>query len=576
MIASLFRERILLPPECDAGLVNALAGSLNIPERIAAVLCARGLTNAADVRAFFNPSITQLHSPFLFRDMEKAVEKIVSVLKARGRICVYGDYDVDGITAIALLFRFLGGLSADVFYHVPNRLNEGYGLSAQGVRQVAGLGAKLVITVDCGITAEKEIRLANELGMDVIVTDHHTPRNTLPPAFAVINPKLRDGAYPDSELSGVGVAFKLAQAVFERLHPGKNSLSDDGMLKYLDLVSIGTAADIVPLTGENRILVRNGFPFLKKSACEGIKALLHVTGLYEKEIGTGQVVFQIAPLINAAGRLGDPRQGVEFFVTENPDRAKSLSENLRQNNLERKNIDLKITEECFAVIDKTVDLQKTYFLVMAAEHWHPGVLGIVASRVVERYCRPTLILSIENGCAKGSARSIQTFRILEAIESCGDLLEESGGHQFAAAVTVRRENIEALRVRLNDFALGRLSEKQLRPDVRTDAEIHDLDVVDWDFLGHLRHFEPFGPGNMRPVFFARDLSVVGQPRIVGSNHLRFKVRSHRVCFDAVAFRMGDRLLDISRPGARVTLAFTVEENEWMDQKTIQFNIRGIA
>jgi single-stranded-DNA-specific exonuclease len=507
--------------------------------------------------------------------MDKAIQRIISALQNKEKIWVYGDYDVDGISAISLLIKFFRTLSAEVFFYVPNRLNEGYGLSELGINTIHQNGADLIITVDCGITADQEIAQANALGIDVIITDHHLPKSTLPPAYAVINPKIEKDNFPAKELSGVGVAFKLVQGIYERLHPAEQNGLSPALSQYLDFVSIGTAADIVPLTGENRIFVRNGFDFLKRSSCEGIKALLNQTGLYKKEIGTGHVVFQIAPMINAAGRLGDPRRAVEFFITDQPEEAKSIAQDLKNSNEARKTIDQSITEECFSIIDNNIDLEKTFFLILASEKWHPGVVGIVASRIVERYCRPALVMSVEEGMARGSARSITGFHILEAIRTCENLIDEYGGHQHAAGISIKAENIETLKSKLNKFALTKLSPKDLIPGIKTDALIADLDMINWTLVEVLKKFEPFGPNNMRPVFYTQDVNVVGEPRIVGNNHLRFKVRTGNLCFNAIGFKMGNRLLDIHEPGRAITLAYVIEENEWMDEKTIQINVRGI-
>ena len=567
-------EKIIPPPPRDPAAVQALAKDLNVPEIIASLLLLRDLGSAEKASAFFDPKLSGLHSPFLFPDMEKAVERILTALREKEKICIYGDYDVDGITAIALLYRYLQSLNADVFHYIPDRLKEGYGLSETGIRWIHGQGARLIVTVDCGITADKEAALISGLDMDLIITDHHLPLETLPRALALINPKL-PGTYPDQELSGVGVAFKLAQAIQERLQQGQNAADNGAIMEYLDLVSIGTLADIVPVIGENRILIKSGLRNLKKSACEGVKALLLTTGLYDKDIQASHVAFSLAPLINAAGRMGDPELALTLFTTPDPGKAQEAAKKLLACNEQRKRLDQSITEQCCRMIDEKIDLSRTFFLVLSSEGWHAGVMGIVASRLLEKYCRPVLMLSIENGSAKGSARSVGDFHILEAIQSCADLLSDFGGHKQAAGLELKRENIPALSQRLNARAESHFSQADFVPVVRTDLTIEDLDGLNWDVMHALKKFEPFGQKNARPLFYAPDLAVVGGARIVGNNHLKFRVARERVSFDAVAFRMGHRLSDVSRPGKRVTLAFHAEENEWNGDRTIQLNVRGI-
>jgi single-stranded-DNA-specific exonuclease len=566
------REKILPPRACDPLLIERISQENGLPPIAAAVLCGRGMIDPALIQAFLTPSLDHLHDPFLFKDMEKAVDRIIRAIRDQEKICVHGDYDVDGITSSALLLRFLKAHAASVDYYIPHRLSEGYGLSESGIRQIHQTGATLILTVDCGITAPAEVALAEELGMDVILTDHHLPQEVLPAAYAVINPKVPDCGYPDSNLAGVGVAFKLVQALHQRLFPGKG-MSD--IFHFLDLVSIGTAADIVPLLGENRAFVKAGLERLKGSFCEGIKVLLRLSGLYDKSISTGQIVFQIAPLINAAGRLSHPAKCVEFFLTEDPAKAAALAEELKKNNAERRGIDQLITDECFEAIESGVDLDKTFFIVLASETWHAGVVGIVASRIVERYARPAMLICVEGETGRGSARSVPGLHVIEAIRASADLVEEYGGHEYAAGVTLPKGNIETFRQRLNEFALARLKPEDLVRTVRTDASVESLEDITWELLRCLKRFEPHGPENAKPILYARGLQVVGAPRIVGNNHLKFKVRGKRAVFDAIAFKMGDRLAHVSEPGRELTLAFTLEENEWLGEKTLQFNVRGI-
>jgi len=547
----------------------------NMPELIASILCTRGMVTDQELDHFFNPTLDHIHSPFLFKDMEKAVERILDGVGASEKICIYGDYDVDGITSLSLVKLFLRELSIVADYYIPNRLEEGYGLSEQGIRHIKESGATLLITVDCGITALKEVALANELGMDVILTDHHLPLETLPEAYAILNPRVLSCGYPDASLAGVGVAFKLVQGLSETLYPDPSHPKRQDVYKYLDLVSIGTTADIVPLVGENRILVKQGFDRLKRSSCEGVKALLNAAGLYEKTINTTQVLFQIAPLINAVGRLGDPRQCVEFFTTDDPTKASTIASELKKNNTERKGLDQSITEECFARIESTIDFNQTRFIVLASNQWHAGVVGIVASRVVEKYGRPTMILCITGDSATGSARSAGGLHVFEAVQSCSELLEDFGGHHFAAGVSLHKDHIPDLTRRLNDYAHQHLKSEDLVRKIKTDATVKKLDEIDWSVIEWLRRFEPHGPENLKPILFAEGLFSSGEARIVGNNHLKFKVSSGKNNFDAIAFKKGDNLHRVKQAKGDLTLAFSPEENEWMGHKSIQLNVRGI-
>ncbi|OGS35686.1 MAG: single-stranded-DNA-specific exonuclease RecJ [Elusimicrobia bacterium RIFOXYB2_FULL_49_7] len=564
---------MLLPPVYDPVLIRSLAASLNIAEMGAALLLQRDLTTEEGASHFLFPDLTRLHDPFLFPDMEKAVARIAEALRGKEKICIYGDYDVDGITAVALLVRTLQDLSAEVEWYIPDRLKEGYGLSDKGIQDIHTRGVGLIVTVDCGITADQEIALARSLGMDVIVTDHHLSRDPLPEAVALINPKLPGSPYPDKDLSGVGVAFKLASALQQRFYH-TDSASEHSLPLYLDLVTIGTLADVVPLLGENRILVHAGLDQLKRSGCEGVKALLLESGLYGKPMTGSAIAFSLTPLINAAGRLGEPAMALRLFLTSSTDEAKTLARELKGFNVKRKALDQAITEECIGRIEASPILLDSAFLVLASDQWHPGVMGIVASRLMERYGRPALLLSIENGVARGSARSIPAFHVLDAITTCRDLLIDFGGHRLAAGVEIREDNIPVLSDRLNRFAQTALSGQTLLPVVQTDLAFSDLDALDWETLHLLKRFEPFGAGNQKPLFYVPACRVMGSPRLLNGGHLKFRVSAGRTTFDAIAFRMGHRLNDLVK--GPVTLAFHAEENEWNGQKNIQLNVRGIA
>lgn len=559
-------ERIIIK-DADASTIERLGRELSISPALARALAVRGLSTFEECRSFFRPSVQYLNDPFAFSEMEKAVQRIVSAIAAGEKITVYGDYDADGVTATALLVRALRICGASCDYYLPNRLTEGYGLSDVGVRAIAAGNAKLMITVDCGVTAVSECELARSLGLDVIVTDHHEPKNELPGVVALLNPSV-DTSYPYRYLAGVGVAFKLCQALAV-----KTGRSSELWLSLVDLVALGTAADIVPLTGENRVIVTLGLERLRATTNKGLCALMEVQGLTGKDLSTSEVVFMLAPCINAAGRLGDPRIGVELLLTDDPEIARSCALQLKQANIERRAIDKQVKDEALAWVRETCNMADTFGIVAAQQSWHPGVVGIVASKVVEAFNRPTILFSVgEDGMAKGSGRSIPAVHLLDALDACGDLLESFGGHAAAAGMSIRVENIPAFRERFNTVIKQRVTPDDLLPTVCADAEI-TLDMVDRKFVNILRQMEPFGPGNMRPVFLCRSLSHKTQPRMVGGSHVKMNVASNGIVMDAIAFGFGSRL-DNLRDSRDLALAFSIEENEWNGTKRLQMNVKG--
>jgi single-stranded-DNA-specific exonuclease len=561
-------ERIQPPKSVSDAAVNAIKESLKLPLLTTKILVNRGVTTPEAALLFFKPDVTRLNSPYLFKDMGKVVDRILQAAENRETVCIHGDYDVDGVTATALLTRFLRKIGINADTYVPHRLNEGYGLSEDGVRKIGENKTSLLITVDCGITSLKETALANSLGMDVIITDHHLPLATLPDVYAILNPKV-DTTYPDKDLAGVGVALKLAQAIAEKV-----GMNPDEALAFADLAAIGTAADIAPLVNENRSITRIGLDSLKKSPIEGIKALLRAAGLYDKQIDTTRILFQIAPLINAMGRMGDPARCVEFFLTDDPTKAGLLAEELRKNNLDRRTVDQSMTEECFRQVDAMFDPATTAFITLFNPSWHAGVLGIVASRVMEKYCRPTLVLTEIDGMARGSARSIPGLHLFDAISASSDLLDHYGGHAFAAGVTIKPTNLKEFSERLNIYAAGLLGPNDFIRTHETDVEVDSFDQLDFNLYKSLLEFEPHGSGNLRPVFYCTGVQTVGKPRVVGTNHLKFSARKGGVVFDAIAFRQADKMAVVDG-SSDLTLAFTLDENVWMGNTTLQLNIRGI-
>jgi single-stranded-DNA-specific exonuclease len=563
------RERITVRP-LDSVAVADLARALGVPYAVAAILLGRNLADPVVCRRFFEPSLADLHDPFLFDDMEKAVERIRRAIANREKIAVHGDYDVDGISGTALLVRALRELGGDCFYHLPHRLTDGYGLSENGVSRIAANGATLMVTVDCGITSVDEIASARRRGIDCIITDHHEPKEILPEAFARINPKIAGSSYPDRDLAGVGVALKLCQALAQRID-GAARLWED----FLDLAALGTAADIVPLLGENRIIARYGFDLMRRTANPGLAALIDLQGLTGKPLSTSDVVFQLAPCINAAGRLGDPSRAVELLLTDDRATAQTCARELRTANYERRAIDAGVWEEACAWVTQHCDAENDFAIVTGSANWHAGVIGIVASKLVERFHRPAILFSIDNdGRARGSGRSIPALHLLDALQECSEMLDTFGGHRAAAGLSLPSGSIDAFRTRFNEVVRKRLTPQDLIPQLVADVEV-SLSALTPKFFSLIKTMEPFGPGNMRPVLYSRNLRKAQAPKIVGGKHLKMAVSGDGLAMDAIAFNFGDRLGELSAASA-LSLAFSLDENEWNGRTTLQMKVKGIA
>lgn len=553
----------------DIHIVRKFAAELNSPEILARILLNRKIDNVEVARHFFLPKLSHLHDPFHMQDMTTAINRIQLALAEKQKILIYGDYDVDGITATSMLILFFQDLRHEASFYIPDRITEGYGLSEKGIVTAHENGVKLIITVDCGVTAVNEITLANELGMDVIVCDHHQPGPELPPAAALLNPKRADCAYPFKELAGVGVAFKLMHGLQKHLDLDMTVIS-----RYLDLVAIGSAADIVPLVDENRVLVKHGLVQLVKKDKLGVRALLEVTGINGSEIGTGQVVFVLAPRINAVGRLGDAGRAVRLLTSENDQQASNIAAILDAENRNRRNIDEETFLQALEMIERDYCVADCKSLVLNKAGWHPGVIGIVASRIVEKYYRPTIMIASEDGVGKGSARSIPGFDIYRALEVCRDLMIDFGGHKYAAGLTIKTENIPRLRERLHELAAASLTDELLVPKLRIEGELR-FNQIDQTLLKLLKKMGPFGPQNMRPVFYSKGLQVVGSPAIVGKNHLKFKVRQDGIVIDAIGYNLGDLLYRISPGESNVEMAYVVDENEWQGRKALQLRVKDL-
>ncbi|MCS7053405.1 MAG: single-stranded-DNA-specific exonuclease RecJ [Ignavibacterium sp.] len=520
----------------DTFTIKTLSESLNISETLAKLLVQRGIRTFNQAKNFFRPSIDNLYDPFLMDGMDIATKRVINAIVNNHLIYVYGDYDVDGTCATSLLVLFLKELNANVEFYIPKRLEEGYGISKEGLDFIKSKNASLVIAVDCGITAVEEAEHAKQLGLDLIICDHHQPKEQLPDAIAVLDPIKPQCNYPYKFLSGAGIAFKLAQGISGRV--GKRDLP----LKYLDLVALAGAADIVPLTGENRILVKEGLDQINKNPRPGIEALIQSAGIQKGSLTSGQIVFTLAPRINAVGRLGDARRAVELLITDNINEAARLAEILESENYERRKIDGDTFDYASSLVENSLDLKKELAIILHQEEWHPGVIGIVASRLVEKYYRPTIMLTTVDGVAKGSARSINNFNIYEALKKCEDVLLHFGGHKAAAGLAIELDKIEEFRLRFNQIVRESLSEEDLIPEIEIDTEVKFSEITP-KFLRIIEQFSPFGPGNMRPVFLTRGVNVLNTPRVVGNNHLyvTFKHKTNQKVIDSIGFNLGEYL-----------------------------------
>ncbi len=558
----------VLASEPDLDLVARLAEATNLPANVLKILINRHLDTPELVERFLNPKMSDLKDPFTMAGMERGIDRVTRALMDNERMMIYGDYDVDGITATALLYMVLNKLGGQVSFYLPNRLVEGYGLSTEGIDEAKAAGVSLIITVDTGITAVEEVAYAKSLGIEVVITDHHEPGMTIPDTYAIINPK-QDACDYGGELSGVGVAFKFAQALYRRLNQDERELEE-----HLDLVALGTSADIVPLVGENRILTKFGIKQIARTNKPGLKSLTFVSGLMGKDISTGQVVFILAPRINALGRLGNASEAIRLLSTRDERMASEIARKLDAENRRRKEIDEKTLREALDQIHDVVDLEADKAIVLGAEGWHQGVIGIVASRLVERYHLPTVMIALQDSEGKGSARSIPGFHLCEALKECEDLLIKYGGHKYAAGLSIRAENIVEFRERFKEVSSRYLSDEDITPKLNIDQEI-ELDEINDEFMKWIEMFAPFGPQNLRPVFLTRNCEVMGQPYTVGHNHLKMRVRKGRSVFDVIGFGFGDMARIISDKGCLVDIVYAVEYNTWNDVTRIQIRLRDI-
>jgi single-stranded-DNA-specific exonuclease len=562
-------KRWRLKPAADERAAAELVHE-RCPPPAARLLVQRGLSTREAASRFFRPSLGDLHDPFLMRDMDRAVERLERALGDNERIMVYGDYDVDGTTAVALVYSFLHHFTGNLVFYIPDRYAEGYGLSIAGIDHAAREGVSLIIALDCGIKAIDKVAYAGEKGIDVIICDHHRPGAELPTAVAVLDPKRADCAYPEKELSGCGIGFKLMQALAQR-----NGIPGSELEALLDLVAISTACDIVPVVGENRILMHHGLRRLNERGRPGVQAMLGAANVH-KRLTVTDVVFGIGPRINAAGRMEHGRQAVELLLARDMGQAEMMAQRIDMNNADRQQADRSITEAALGHIAADEDLRRSWSTVVYHESWHKGVIGIVASRLTERYYRPTVVLTASNGKAVGSARSVKGYDVYEAISSCSALLDQYGGHMYAAGLTMPLENVEAFRARFEEVVRATIRPEQRVPEEEVDLELALTDITH-PLVRVLHHMAPYGPGNMRPTFLTRGVTVVGEPKVVKDEHLKMALGDPAfpgLKFDAIAFRMADRI-DVVRSGEPFSILYVLEENEWRGNTTIQLNIKDI-
>jgi single-stranded-DNA-specific exonuclease len=548
--------------------INHLATELNIDSVLSTLLLHRGIKNYEEAKYFFRPDERHLHDPFLMQDMEKAIERIEAAIATGEKIMVYGDYDVDGTTAVAVVYSFFKTHHSNIEYYIPDRYKEGYGISTQGIDYAKEHGFTLIIALDCGIKSVDKIAYANTLGVDFIICDHHTPGDELPAAVAVLDPKRADCPYPFKELSGCGIGFKLAQAYAE-----KNGLPFEDVSRYMDLVAVSVACDIVPIVGENRVLAYFGLQKLNNDPCIGLKTLMDVAG---KSISytISDIVFLLGPRINAAGRIDDAKHAVELLIACNDEEAQIKGDLINIKNTERKGHDLQITDEALSMIGDSQILIDRKSTVVFNKDWHKGVIGIVASRLTEKYYRPTVVLTQSNGHVAGSARSVFGYDLYEALCGCSDLLIQFGGHKYAAGLTMHPENVDAFINKFEEVVSSTITAEQLIQQIQIDAELR-LSQIEPKFFRILNQFAPFGPENMAPVFLTKNVYVSGNPVLVGQNHIKMTVMQEgSALFDCIAFGQGEQLEQIKKD-APFDICYNIEENIWRERRTIQLNVKGI-
>lgn len=551
-----------------------LAAELHISEISAAMLVRRGLLTAADARAFIAPDLNRLYDPFLMKDMHKAVQRLTTAIQNNEKILIFGDYDVDGTTAVALMFTFLSSITANpdtqLDYYIPDRYTEGYGISLKGINYAIETDCTLIIALDCGIRSNDEVQYAKQKGIDFIICDHHLPGQTIPQAVAVLDTKTTTCCYPFKDLCGCGVGFKLAQA-----YALQNNISQDKLQPLLPLVAMAIASDIVPVKDENRILAYYGIRMINTTPSVGIKHLMRVAGIESGKLTIGDLVYKIGPRINACGRIHSGRDAVRLLITDNEQEALQMSEDINNQNEIRKGLDQQITNEALKLLMVEPDNENKKSTIVCGENWHKGVVGIVASRLIDTYYRPTIVLTLTDGMVSGSARSVGGFDIYSAIDSCSDLLTNFGGHIYAAGLSMKPENLPAFKQRFEKYVNTHILPEQMQPVIEIESEITFSDITS-QFFNILRHLEPFGPGNPRPVFVTRNICNYRYTRRVGKQgeHLKLDVTDKTSAMQGIAFGKGEYALPLMN-GENMDICYSLQQNTFNGQTTIQMMVQDI-
>ena len=548
----------------DSVIVQKLAKDLDVSEIVAHLLALRGIKTFTEAKLFFRPELSHLHDPFLMKNMDLAVKRIETAISKKQKILVYGDYDVDGTTSVAMMYSFLKKYNQNIEYYIPCRYEEGYGISLKGIDYANANNFALIIALDCGIRDIEQIDYANERGIDFIICDHHTPSDKIPNAIAVLNPKQIDCNYPYKELSGCGVGFKLIQA-----YCINNDISFDEIIEYLDLLTVSIGADIVPMTGENRVLAFYGLKQINSTPRVGLKALMDAASK-TKELTISDVVFGIAPRINAAGRIEHAKKAVEILVEQDYDRAKLFADGIEENNKTRKDLDQSITKQALEMVDEN---KKS--TVVFSQKWHKGVVGIVASRLIESYYKPTIVLAENDGLLTGSARSVHDFDLYEAISKCAHLCQKFGGHKYAAGLSIKKENLHAFIIAIEKVVSETITEDQLSAKIEVDMEI-DINDVDEKLFRIIKQFAPFGPLNLAPAFISKAVIDTGYGKKLGADkfHLRINAKTVTGSIGGIGFGMGD-FFDNIKDYQEFDICYTIEENEWNGKKSLQLMLADI-
>jgi len=555
--------------QTDPEDIKQISQVFNLPASIATIMSLKKINSKKLSRSFFYNDLENMHSPFLMKDMNKAIERVLLAKNSNQIILIIGDYDTDGTTAASVLQRYFKSIGIKSYFYIPHRQKEGYGVSNTAIDYGIKIGASLIISCDCGITAVEQIDYANENGIDFIITDHHKQKEVLPNAHAILNPNQHKCNYPFKGLCGAGVAFKLCLGINENLNN-----SQDHIYQLLDLVAIATTADVMPVLDENRIIIKEGMKLIKNGNNKGIKSLLNVSNLNNPGLTVGKLSFWFIPKINAAGRLGDASRAVKLFTTDNPQLANEIAMDLENENNKRKEITIQHENEAVQMINANIDIESTKVIVLYSENWHFGIVGIVASRIKELYNRPTIIMTEEKGIYKGSCRSIADYDIVEALNQCSNLLDNYGGHPMAAGLSIKEENIKAFNLAINDHANKSIT-KSLIPSILIDYELN-LSEINNRFLNFLNYLEPFGPGNPKPVFVTKNLDGINDVRLLGQERetLKFKVYSNDLELDVIGFRMLEHYEKLLS-GKKIDIVYTIDKNHWNGQVSIQLVLKDI-